>query len=115
MMDDFFEWLVSPEGELTERVMFHVMDTLEHCTVDPENRLIVWGDGLRLSIPQTVRRIHIQSQFPISIIDLNVVAWLEMHYEPNDLNEEQMEQFEILICDWTDDHERVQNNSLHSS
>jgi len=106
--DDFFAWLNSPEGQLSERALFEVMDSLENCFVDPSERVIVWDDGQRLSITQTARRIHLQSKLPLSQINSHVVGWLEMHYEPEGLNEQQMEQFEVRIDAWIQDHQLSQ-------
>jgi len=105
-IDDFLSWLGSTQGQLSERALFAVMDSLEDCTVDPEKRVIVWNDGSRLSISQTAKRIQLQSQFPLTSIEPHVVGWLEMHYEPKDLDEQQMEQFEDLIDAWINDHQR---------
>ncbi len=63
----------------------------ERCFVDPSERVIIWNDGKRLSITQTAERIHSQSSLPVRQIESHVVGWLEMHYEPPGLNEQQME------------------------
>jgi hypothetical protein len=41
-------------------------------------------------------------------IESHVTGWLEMHYEPEGLNEQQMEQFEIMIDAWIQDHQHSQ-------
>jgi hypothetical protein len=110
MIDDFLEWLSGPEGETSEQALFDVMNSLENCFVDPEKRVIVWEDGKSLSISQTARRIHLQSNLPLSKIESHVVGWLEMHYEPVGLNEYQMEQFETMIDAWIKEHENSQHN-----
>jgi hypothetical protein len=58
------------------------------------------ADGARLSIEDTARRIHAQSGMPLDSIESHVVGWLEMTYEPQGLNEYQMEEFELLIEQW---------------
>ena len=103
--NDFLEWLVSDQGQLSEQALFQVMDSLENCSVDPSERVIIWNDGKRLSITQTVERIHSQSSLPVRQIEPHVVGWLEMHYEPPGLNEQQMERFESMIDAWVQDHE----------
>ncbi len=102
--DDFLAGLGSPEGQRSEQALFEVMDSLENSRVEPSERVIVWDDGTRLSITQTARRIHLQSNSPLPLIDSHVVGWLEMHYVPEGLNEQQMEQFELMIYDWIQDH-----------
>ena len=110
--DGFFTWLHSPEGQLSEEALFEVMDSLENCLVDPSERVIVWNDGKRLSIAQTASRIHLQSHLPVPQIESHIVGWLEMHYEPKGLNEKQMEQFEIMIDAWIQDHQHSQRDDL---
>ena len=50
LIDDFLEWMSSPEGQLSERELFEVMDSLENCSVDPVMRVIV-GDGVLINQP----------------------------------------------------------------
>ncbi len=69
VMDGFLAWLGSPEGQSSEQTLFEVMDSLENCLVDPNQRVIVWDDGKRLSITETARRIHLQSNLPLKQIE----------------------------------------------
>lgn len=108
VIDDFLPWLASPEGQSSEQALFEVMDSLENCLVDPSERTIVWDDGKRLSITETARRIHLQSNLPLKQIESHVVGWLEMHYQPQGLNEQQMDQFETILLAWTQEHEDSQ-------
>ncbi len=105
ILDGFFRWLDSPERQLSEEALFEVMDSLEGCSVDPRERVIVWEDGKRLSIAQTAHRIHSQSKLPLSPIESHVIGWLEMHYEPEGFTEQQMEEFEDLTDAWTKDYQ----------
>ena len=110
-MDDFFEWLGSEQGQLSEQAMFAVLESLENCSVEPVDRVIVFNDGQRLSINQTARRIHSQWDLPYSKVETHIVGWLEMHYEPEGLNEQQMDEFECLIDEWIQDHENSKENT----
>lgn len=103
--DDFLHWLASPEVDISDQAIFAVTDLLKGSSVDPDQRVIVWSDGKRLSIKQTARRIQRRSKLPLSKIECYVVGWLEMEYEPQGLTEKQMERFESLIEDWIRDHE----------
>ena len=85
---------------LSEQVLFEVLDALADASVDPQDRKIIWGDGARLSIEDTTRRIHSESQMSLDKIEAHVIGWLEMTYEPRGLNEQQMEEFELLIERW---------------
>ena len=89
---DFFE---------SEQALFEVLDALAEASVDARERKIVWPDGARLSIDDTARRVHSQSGAPLDKVQSHVVGWLEMTYEPEGLDEEQMEEFERLIELWT--------------
>jgi hypothetical protein len=44
-MDDFTKWLSSPQGELSEQALFEVMDSLDSCSVEPAEKVIVWETG----------------------------------------------------------------------
>jgi len=91
-----------PEEALrrSEQVLFEVLDALTNASVDPQDRKIIWGDGARLSIEDTTRRIQSDSGMPLDKIQSHVIGWLEMTYEPQGLNEQQMEEFELLIEGW---------------
>jgi hypothetical protein len=91
----------------SEQVLLEVLDALENASVDPLERKIVWADASRLSVEQTVRRIHAQSGMPLDGIESHVVGWLEMIYEPQGLNERQMEEFELLIEQWITPYEEA--------
>lgn len=84
----------------SEQVLLEVLDALENASVDPLERKIVWADASRLSVEETVRRIHAQSGMPLDGIESHVIGWLEMIYEPQGLNEHQMDEFELLIEQW---------------
>lgn len=84
----------------SEQVLLEVLAALENASVDPLERKIVWADASRLSVEETVRRIHAQSGMPLDGIESHVIGWLEMIYEPQGLNEHQMEEFELLMEQW---------------
>ena len=84
----------------SEQALFDVLDALERASVDARERRIVWPDATRLSIEDTARKIHSESGAPLDRIQSHVVGWLEMIYEPEGLDEDQMEEFEQLIELW---------------
>jgi hypothetical protein len=84
----------------SEQVLLEVLEALENASVDPVDRKIIWADASRLSVEETVRRIHAQSGMPRDGIESHVIGWLEMIYEPQGLNEQQLEEFELLIEQW---------------
>jgi len=91
----------------SEQVLLEVLDALEHASVDALEREILWPDGARLSIEETVRRIHAQCRMPLDSIQSHVVGWLQMTYEPEGFSEQQMEEFELLIEQWTAPYEEL--------
>ncbi len=85
---------------LSEHALFEVLDALEDASVDPQERKIIWRDGASLSIEETARKIHSDSGMPLDKIESHVIGWLEMIHEPRGLNDQQMEDFELLIERW---------------
>jgi hypothetical protein len=57
-IEGFLEWMDAPEGQQSIEALDQVFDALEHAGVDARHRKIVWADGKRLSIEQSVERIH---------------------------------------------------------
>jgi len=84
----------------SEQALFDVLDALKQASVDARERRIVWPDGTWLSIEDTARKIHSESGSPLDMVLSHVVGWLELVYEPADLDEGQMEHFERLIELW---------------
>ena len=85
--------------------LFDVLGALERASVDAREQKIVWHDDTRLSIEEATRIIHAESGVPADIVQFNVVCWLLMHYEPEGLDQEQMEEFEQMIELWTAPYE----------
>ena len=72
-----------PEGELSGEVSDTVWMLLEKADVDPKNRKIIWEDGKRLSIAQSIQRIHADCpDFPLEMIEEHLIGWLEMEFAP---------------------------------
>jgi ABC-type thiamine transport system substrate-binding protein len=57
-VDDFLEWMGSPEGQRSIGTLDIVWPLLENADVDAKKRKIIWEDGQRLSITESVQRIH---------------------------------------------------------
>ena len=96
--EDLANWLSSPEGELSYDVREKLWNRLAKADVDAENRIIIWPEGERLSLEQSVKRFHEEcSQFPQKMIERHLIGWLEMGFEPEHFSEEQMDKFEDLV------------------
>lgn len=106
-LDGFSEWMGSAEGELSGEVLDAVWMLLETADVDAKKRKIIWDDGKRLSIPESVQRIHAHHpHFPPELIEEHLIGWLEMEFEPPEYSEEQLDELDRLTEKWIDDHER---------
>ena len=106
-LDDFLEWMDSSEGQQSIEAHDLVFDALQNAGVDAKRRLIVWDDGKRLSIEQSVERIHAgHPDTPLDQIEIHVVGWLES-CAPESCSECQLEELDRLIEPWLDDYERT--------
>jgi hypothetical protein len=106
-LEGFSEWMGSAEGQLSSEVLDAVWLLLETADVDAKKRKIIWEDGKRLSIPESVQRIHADHpDFPPELIEEHLIGWLQMEYAPPDYSEKQLDELDRLTEKWVDDHER---------
>lgn len=103
--DDFSEWVGSSEGVESVEALDCVFNALDGARVDSFERRIIWPDGKRLSIDQSVERIKKNSGFDGQVILIHIIGWLQMEYTPEGLDEEQMERFENQIERWVGEYE----------
>ena len=101
-----FQWLDTEEGMISMKAIDDVAAALEGVDLDVEERRIVWPDGKRLTIDQTVKRIQNNTAIDFHVIESSVICWLEMRFEPTGLDERQMEDFKVQINQWIEDHKR---------
>ena len=95
----------SPEGELSIEFMDTIFPVLEEVEVDAKVRKLIWVDGTRLSIDETVQRIHADHpQFPKEQIEDRLISWLEMGYAPEHYSQQQLEELDRLTEQWIEDH-----------
>ena len=106
-LEGFAGWMNSAEGELSSEVLDAVWMLLEKVDVDAKNRKIIWGDGKRLSITESVQRIHAACpDFPLDLIETHLIGWLEMEFAPPTSSQEQLDELDRLTENWIEDHER---------
>lgn len=102
-----FEWLDEPELELNDEVRELAWEALQNADVDAANRRIIWDDGKRLSIDESVQRIHQKyPEFPLDLIESKVIVWLEGEFAPESYSREQLDELDRLTAAWIDDHDR---------
>ena len=101
-----FEWLDTEEGMISAKANENVAEALQGAALDVKERRIVWPDGRRLTIDQTVRRIRKKTVIDFHVIETHVMCWMEMRFAPKGLSRKQMETFEIQLSQWIEDHKR---------
>ena len=106
-LDDFLDWMGSAEGELSNAVSDAVWTLLEKVDVDAKHRKLIWEDGQRLSIAESVQRIHAnRPDFPLELIEEHLIGWLEMEFAPPTYSQQQLDELDRLTEKWIEDHER---------
>ncbi len=97
----------SSAGQLSSEVLDAVWTLLEKVDVDAKQRKIIWEDGQRLSITESVQRIHAGCpDYPLELIETHLLGWLEMEFVPPNASPEQLDELDRLTENWIEDHER---------
>ena len=104
-LEDFLEWMGSPEGSESMDALDYVFNALDGAIVDPVQRRINWPNGENLSIDQSVDRMSKDSGLDRQSILSHLIGWLQMEYIPEGLDEKQMELFESQIENWVEEYE----------
>ena len=103
-IEGFFKWLGSENGQYSMEAVDYVFEALKGADLDIAARKIVWADGQRLTIDQSVKKIYKQTGINIEAIRSHIIGWLEIEYQPTGLDDNQMEQFESQIDAWIDEY-----------
>ena len=107
VIDGFLEWMDAPEGQQSIEALDLVFYALQHASVDARQRKIVWADGKRISIEQSVARIHAgHPGVACEMIETHLLGRLES-WAPESCSEHQLEELDRLIEPWLDDYERT--------
>jgi len=104
-LEDFKEWFDSKDGTQSMEALEYVSEMLEEAEVDVKEQKIIWTDGQRLTIEESVRRIQKACNLKRAYILSHLIGWLQMSYEPQGLDEIQMELFEEEMDEWLHDYE----------
>jgi len=105
-IEGFLDWMDAPEGQQSIEVSDLVFAALAHAGVDARQRTIVWADGTRLSIEQSVARVHAgHPGVACELIETRVLGWLESCV-PDSCSEREREELDRLIEPWLDEYER---------
>jgi len=105
--DGFLDWLATPEGQLRDEARELTWQTLEAVeSVDAGNHRLVMNDGVQLTIGEIANIIHTgDPEFPLQLIEEEVVGWLEVEHVPEGFSESEMERFERQIKRWIRKHQ----------
>ena len=104
-IEGLMEHMSSPRGQLSDEVREVTWQILEEVDVDAADRKLIWDDGKRLSIDESVQRIHQEyPEYPVDLIEARVVSWLEMEFTPEVWTQDQMDELDRLTEEWVDDH-----------
>jgi len=103
-VDALFDQVHSPEGALYNEVRETLWPLLETLHVDAKQRKLIWPDGKRLELDESVQNIHTNyPQFPRELIESRLISWLEMDYAPESYSPEQLDELDRLTERWIDD------------
>jgi hypothetical protein len=112
-MKGLFEWMDSPRGLLSDEVREATWQRLEKVDVDATDRKLIWVDGRRLSIDESVQRIRGDyPDFSVELIETHVIAWLEMEFAPKSYSREQLDELDRLTEKWVNDHYSQRQTAL---
>ena len=104
-IEGLMEYMSSPRGQLSDEVREVTWQILEEVDVDAADRKLIWGDGNRLSIDESVQRIHREyPEYPVDLIEARLVAWLEMEFAPEAWIQDKMDELDRLTEEWVDEH-----------
>ena len=104
-MDCLNGWMHSPHGQLSDEVRETTWHYLQKVDVDATHRKLIWDDGKRLSIDESVQRfLGDFPDFPVDLIETHLIAWLEMEFTPKTYSQEQIDELDRLTEKWVDDH-----------
>jgi len=104
-IEGFAEWMDSSDGELFDEVRELAWQSLQNVDVDASDRKLIWEDGKRLSIDESVQRIHADyPQLPLDLIETQLIGWLEMEFAPESYSQEQLDELDRLTEEWIDEH-----------
>ena len=104
-IDGLFEYMDSPLGQLAGEVREVTWWLLEKVDVDAKRRKLIWEDGRRLSIDESVQRLHtLCPEYPVDLIEGRPISWLEVEFAPKSYSQELLDELDQLTEKWIDDY-----------
>ena len=106
-IEALFERMHSPEGELSSEVSETLWPLLQKLQVDAKQRKLIWPDGKRLDLDESVQNIQTNyPAFPRELIESRLISWLDTEYAPESYSPEQLDELDRLTERWINDHSR---------
>jgi hypothetical protein len=102
-MDDFLDWMDSPEGQEYIELSDLLWPLMSDVQLDASQRKFVWPGGERLSFEDVARRLHEQqSNFALEDVKEFLVSWID-NYAPEGMAQEKLDELDRLLEDWADE------------
>ena len=115
-LDDLLAWRHSPEGEQFAEFSDALCDVMEDVGLDARQRQLVWPDGERLDLAQSVARIHRQNpDLRCDWIEEYVIDWIEIDYAPEHYSKAQLDELDKLTARWIADYLRRRRTTKRQS
>lgn len=105
--EGFAQWMGSEKGLQSMEALECVFEAFDGALVEASEKRIIWPDGQRLSIEQSVERIQGTSGLDRHAILSHIIGWLQMEYMPEGLDDKEMEMFESQINDWVEEYDKM--------
>lgn len=101
---DIFDDLNSEETELAFEAQHVLRELLIRADVNATAREIIWEDGQRLSLGDSIQRSHRECpQYPFEILQRQFIVWLE-DFVPEFDSRAQWDEYEAISERWLDDY-----------
>jgi hypothetical protein len=102
------DWMDLPDdGQTAIDIMDELFPVMEALELDAKACQVIWPDGQRLSIDESVQRIHADHPtFPADKIEDHIIFWIEMDYAPEHYSPKQLDELDRSTEKWIAAHNR---------
>ncbi len=106
LVEDSIGWTDSPDDELSNEVMDSVWTMLDKANLNARKRKIVWAEGQKMSINQSIKRIHAaHPSFALELIESHLIGWLRQVLVSPYHSEQQLGELNRLTEKWIEAHQ----------
>lgn len=104
-IDHTIGWAEEPKDALSDEVMDAVWTILQGASLNARKRKVIWADGQKLTINQSVNRIHADHpHVPPELIEDHLIGWIEQVMASPYDSEEQLNELNRLTDKWLEAH-----------